>query len=191
VSTRTSKLPLAVGSVLGLIMIGTRSGHFGSDLELPDASLAVFFFTGLLLAGRLWFPGLLVLAAAIDYVAITADGVSKYCVTPAYGFLIPSYACGWLGGRFTRRDRRAGNVARLAAGARLGVAAVLAFLISNLSFFAFSGYFAAMTLADYVAASGRYAVPYVGYTLMYGAAGGTIVMLTRWRLRRAGSASAG
>jgi hypothetical protein len=191
VSSRTTNSPIVVGGVLALAMLGTRSNHFGSSVELPDASLAVFFFAGLLLAGRLWFPALLVLAAAIDYVAITADGGGRYCVSPAYGFLIPAYGCVWVAGRFTRRDPREGAVARFAAAARLGVAAVLAFLISNLSFFAFSGYYAAMTLGDYVAATVRYAVPYVGYTLLYGAAGGIVVMLAEERLRPVRRASGG
>jgi hypothetical protein len=190
-SARNSKLPIIVFGVLAIAMIATRSNHFGSELELPDASLAVFFFGGLLLAGRLWFPALLVLAAAIDQVATVAEGVSRYCLTPAYAFLVPTYACMWLAGRLTQRDHRDGNVARLVAAARLGIAAGLAFLISNLSFFAFSGYFPAMTLADYVAATARYAVPYVAYTLAYGLAGGTIVMLARRHPRHADSASKG
>ena len=188
-STRNAKRPIIIAAVLAIAVIGTRGNHFGTELQLPDASLAAFFFAGLLLAGRLWFPALLVLAAAVDYVAIAAENVSPCRFTPAYAFLLPAYACAWLAGRFTRRDHREGNVARLAAAARLGFAAVLAFLISNLGFFAFSGYFSAMTLADYVTATARYAVPYVGYTLAYGAAGGTILLLAGARMRRAAGAS--
>lgn len=190
-STRPQPNAMVMGCILALVMIGTRSRHFGSDLQLPDASLAVFFFAGLWLAGRFWFPGLLVLAAAIDYATITHYDVSGYCVTPAYGFLIPAYACVWLAGRFTRRDPREGAAAYLATAARLCVATLFAFLISNLSFFAFSGYFATMTLGDYIVATFHYAVPYVSYTLMYGAAGGSIMGLAEWRLRHEGRASSG
>jgi 4-amino-4-deoxy-L-arabinose transferase-like glycosyltransferase len=38
--------------ILALVMLATRFHHFGSTVNLPDASLAVFFLLGLLGAWR-------------------------------------------------------------------------------------------------------------------------------------------
>jgi hypothetical protein len=40
-------------------------------------------------------------------IAIMLGGVSDWCVTPAYGFLIPTYACLWYGGRGRATSNRA------------------------------------------------------------------------------------
>lgn len=93
---------LAVFAVLALVMAATRVHHFGA---LPDASWAVFFAAGAWLGGHLrWaFPGLMALAVLIDYLVITASGLSfwqHYCVSPAYWLLLPAHAAMTLAGRF-------------------------------------------------------------------------------------------
>jgi hypothetical protein len=95
--------PLLIALGLAALMAATRSHHFGSALHLPDASLAVFLLAGFLIASPVLFGVLLVEAGLIDYLAITQFGVSDYCVTQAYWFLIPTYAVLWYAGRFYAR----------------------------------------------------------------------------------------
>ena len=93
------------------LMVLTRFHHFGDVLHLPDASLAVFFFAGFY-RKKAFFGFLLVLAALIDYLAIE-NGTSSWCVTPAYVFLIPTYAVMWFAGRYCSTFK-ALNIAGLA-----------------------------------------------------------------------------
>ena len=92
-----------VFAALVLLLAATRYNHFGSAVSLPDASLAVFFLGGFFLARRAW-PGLLAFvfllleAGGMDYYATATQGVSDWCITPAYWFLVPTYASLWLGG---------------------------------------------------------------------------------------------
>lgn len=157
------------------LMVLTRFHHFGDALHLPDASLAVFFFAGYYRKPSL-LAFLMILAGLIDYVAI-AGGTSAWCVSPAYVFLIPTYAAMWLAGRFCSMQ----TFAHYAAwGVNLGMAllsASVAFVISNGSFYLFSGRYDAVSLTDYVARGAQYYLPYVGSTLLYAAAGYALVKL--------------
>ena len=96
--------------------------------------MAVFFLGGLYLRGHLPFVGLLALAVGIDWAAIELAGVSDFCVTPAYAFLLPAYAVLWYGGRAwaprMRQDWRGVSGALLVAL----VCASLSFAISNGAF---------------------------------------------------------
>jgi len=170
-------------AALAVLMLVTRFQHFGSSINLADASLAVFFLTGLFLSWR-WFPVFALLAAGIDYAAISWAGVSDYCVTPAYAFLLPTYAAMTFAGQWARRYRALGiaDLAPLATAAALG--GVAAFAISNGSFYFFSGNFAGLSYADYLVRTAHYAVPYLGWALLYVAAGLVAVTLAR-RLRTA------
>lgn len=80
-----------IAACLLLLMLVTRGHHFASVDALPSASWAVFFLAGLYLSRGLWFPIFLVLAATLDFAAIYWGGVSSYCVSPAYSFLLPAY----------------------------------------------------------------------------------------------------
>lgn len=96
---------LTLLAVLAIVMVITRSHHFGSHLSLPDASWALLFLAGFYLRGQFrWaFPLLMLEAVAIDYCAIRYFGVSNYCVTPAYWFILPAYAALWTGGAWFRQ----------------------------------------------------------------------------------------
>ncbi|MDD2722041.1 MAG: hypothetical protein PHH47_12110 [Gallionella sp.] len=155
-----------VGTLVAL-MAATRMHHFGSPLHLPDASLAVFLLAGFLLASPTLFGVLLLEAAVLDYAAITQMGVSDYCVTPAYGFLIPTYAVLWMAGRYSARiDRH--NVHSLIPFAGIAFAALsAAFVISNGSFFLFSGRYPSMSIADYAVQVGQYYLPYLSSAVLY------------------------
>jgi hypothetical protein len=167
---RLSPTELAIACALAALMAATRFHHFGSALHLPDASLAVLFLGGLYLSRTLAFGAYAGLAALIDYLAIVHGGVDDWCVTPAYGFLLPTYACLWWAGVWCSRHDRHGwrGYARL-AGALL-VATVFAFLISNASFYGLSGYFGELSLAEYAARVARYFPPYLASTVAYVAA---------------------
>lgn len=127
--------------ILALVMAVTRFDHIGSHVMLPDASWAVFFLGGFYLA-RQWkwaFPLLMAEAVAIDLIAINFFGVSNYCVTIAYWFIVPSYASLWLGGSWFQR-----HYAFSARGLGLLVASLFAavsvcYLISNGSFYWLGG----------------------------------------------------
>jgi len=167
---RLSRPEPAIAFALAALMAATRFHHFGSALHLPDASLAVFFLGGLYLRRPLAFGAYAALAALLDYLAIAQAGVSDWCVTPAYAFLLPAYACLWWAGVWCSRHERHGwrRYPRI-AGALL-LATVLAFLISNASFYGLSGYFGELSLAEYAARVARYFPPYLVSAMAYVAA---------------------
>jgi hypothetical protein len=154
---------------LGLIalMAATRMHHFGSPLHLPDASLAVFLLAGFFIARPALFGVLLAEAAVLDYLAITQFGVSDYCVTPAYGFLIPTYAVLWFAGRYFARIQQ-NNLRSLGIFAALSFAATsVAFVISNGAFYLFSGRFADVSVAEYASRMTQYYLPYLSGAFVY------------------------
>ena len=169
---------VGVGALV-LLMGITRFHPLGSSLSLPDASLAVFFLAGLYLRSTWLFVALLAEAALIDYVAITHGGVSAWCVSPAYGFLIPTYGVLWFSGRrlqaptgFSWRDWA------LCLGGALG-ATVIAFAISNGSFYLLSGRFPGTPLTSYLDSVMGYFRLYTGSTLAYVVVGLAVGSLVR------------
>ena len=157
------------------LMVLTRFHHFGDVLHLPDASLAVFFYAGFYRKKAL-FGFLLALAALLDYLAIE-NGTSSWCVTPAYIFLIPTYAVMWLAGRYSSTFK-AMTIAELAKSAGLLMLATsAAFAISNGSFYLFSGRYEELLFGDYWVRIAQYYPSYVGSALIYTVAGVAIVKL--------------
>lgn len=154
-------LPIPLIALMAL----TRFHHFGDVLHLPDASLAVFFFAGFY-RKKVFFVFLLALAGLIDYVAI-ANGTSSWCVSPAYVFLIPTYAAMWFAGRYCAAFKSL-NMAELAS--QFGVAtlaASIAFLISNGSFYLLSGRYPDLSWGQYFSRVAMYYPPYVSSALLY------------------------
>lgn len=149
------------------LMAATRFHHFGNVTTLPDASLAVFFLAGLLLASPWIFVLLLIEAALIDYLAIQYGGVSDWCVTPAYLFLVPTYGVMWLGGRLSQASPLDQWQGWAVTSGTLLAATVNAFLISNFSFYYLSGYFGQISVLEYSQQTLPYAVPYLTWTLIY------------------------
>lgn len=165
--------------VAGLILAiaATRFHHFGSAVSLPDASYAVFFLCGLYLArfaraSKVVFFALLLETVLVDYYATSVQGISDFCMTPAYWFLIPAYGSLWFTGRwFALRFIKEGHSVEgkglfglvLSAGA----AASFAFLLSSGSFYLFSGHFNDMTATEYAASVTQYYVWYVSVALLY------------------------
>lgn len=149
-------IPVALFFALAFLMLATRADHFGSAVNLPDASLAVFFIAGFLLSSRWAFPALCALAAAIDYWMIEHNGVSAFCVTPAYGFLLPAYFAMWWGGRFSAALDLSGAEQwyKLAAVAVLSIS--VAHLIASGSFYLLAPYFTEHSLAEFARRTVRY-----------------------------------
>ena len=146
----TSRQQLAIGLGLALLMALTRSHHWATLHALPDASWAVFFLAGVYLRPFWVVPALLLEAALVDYLAITVGGVSDFCVSPAYGFLIPTYAVLFLAGRvYARHHRLSWSALPWLLGCVLAGAG-LAELFSSGGFYFFSGRFAEPTLAEFI-----------------------------------------
>ncbi|NOU20211.1 MAG: hypothetical protein HOO93_00215 [Methyloglobulus sp.] len=163
-----------------VIMILTRFHHFGDMLHLPDASLAVFFFAGFY-RKKMLLGFLLALAALIDYVAIS-NGTSGWCVTPAYVFLIPTYGVMWFAGRYcSNLGAIKGTELTFSAGAMglLAFATSLAFVISNGSFYLFSGRYSGLSWLQYFERVAQYYPPYMISTLIYGIVGYALVKLIK------------
>ncbi|GIX32037.1 MAG: hypothetical protein KatS3mg124_2509 [Porticoccaceae bacterium] len=155
--------------VLGLVgawMLATRTDHFGSALHLPDASLAAFFVAGYALGrgrpGVVGFLGLCGLAFAIDAWAILGRGVSAFCITPAYGFLLPTYWLLWWAGARAPRPYLARPFASLGIAA---LATAGAFFVSSGSFYLLAPYFPERSVAEFAARTARYFPPYLTATL--------------------------
>lgn len=167
---------------LAVLMVATRYHHFGSAIQLADASLAVFFLAGFYLAGWLALPVLLALAGVVDYAAIHFGGVSDWCVTPAYWFLIPTYAAMWFGGRWYARKHAMHWRSLPVLAAALAVATTLAFVISNGSFYLFSGRYESLSLMQYAESTLQYFAPYLGMTALYVALAAVLhVIVTHFR----------
>lgn len=160
------KKSITILVVLSILMAATRSHHFGSLSSLPDASWPIFLLAGFYLP-RWVFPLLLVEAGAVDYWAINYGGVSDWCFSPAYWFLIPTYFSLWFGGRYylTRYQFSLRSLAELVGIA--GIATGVAFLISNASFYVFADYFEKMSAAQYSAQVAQYFLPYMQTMLLY------------------------
>lgn len=174
---------------LATLMAATRFHHFGSVTFLPDASLAVFFLAGLYLtrpitfassdrepsetgAARWLMPAgifvfLLLEAGLIDYLAIRYGGVSDWCVTPAYWFLIPTYGVMYLAGGWCARFDPLTKSGAVKTAGMLLMASTTAFLISNGSFYLFTDRFAEMNWMAYADRTAPYLLSYVTYTVIY------------------------
>ena len=146
----TSRQQSAIGLVLVLLMVLTRSHHWATLHSLPDASWAAFFLAGVYLRSVWVAPALMLGAALIDYVAITWGGVSSFCVSPAYWLLIPAYGALFLSGRVYARHHRLSWSALpwLVSCALAG--AMLAELFSSGGFYFFSARFAEPGLVDFI-----------------------------------------
>lgn len=153
-------------AVLAGLMAITRYHHF---VPVPDASWAIFFIGGFYLKGlsRWAFPGLMLEAAVIDYVATSHLGVSAYCMTPAYAFLVPTHAVMWLGGFWLQSRASLDGRGLLALAVSSVVASSLAFTSSNGGFYWFGGRYPTPNLAQYLERFAEYYPHFVAVPCMY------------------------
>jgi hypothetical protein len=140
--------------VLAGAMLATRLHHFE---YLPDASWAIFFLSGFYLFGARVFAVLLVEAVVIDYVATQHLGVSSYCLSIAYPFVLPAYVTLWLGGRLAARhwyDELPHRIGWLVVCLLVSVS--VCFLLTNGSFYWLSGRAANPNIAGWMAGFQRW-----------------------------------
>jgi hypothetical protein len=150
---------LALAAVLAL----TRTSHFGTSEILPDASLAVFLLGGLLLQRVCGFVVLMAVAFGADVLSAQTAEQAGWCLTPAYWGLVPTYGTLWLAGRWLAKGRL--DFIRAAGGSVAAIA--IAFVISNLTWFAFSNTAGSMAFSDYALAVAKYFPPYLGSAMLY------------------------
>jgi hypothetical protein len=185
-TTNTSRNELLVGCLLMLVLVITRSGitrsHFGTEFNLPDASWAVFWMMGIFTTHLAWPALLLAACVGVDYFVI-AGGVSAYCMTPAYPFLIPAYLSLWALGKWSRAQLpvRASSLPALALSLLLGITSC--FLIANISFYFMSGYFAQMPLLLFAQGVARYWPYYLLHAAIY-AGTGVLIHYCAFHLQR-------
>jgi hypothetical protein len=154
---------LAVFAALALLMAATRAHHFGA---IPDASWAVFFASGVYLAGhqRWAFPALMALAVVVDYLVISATGVnfwSHYCVSPGYWFLLPAHAAMMAAGQWAAANGLAPRWALLGRVVlALAVGTTACHLLAQGGFYWFSGSVAEPTLAGWAKNWSDWLLPY-------------------------------
>ncbi len=153
---------------LCLAMAFTRVHHFGDAFSVPDASLAIFFLAGMLMAQRpAWLGLLLIEAGMLDYVAIHLLSVSDWCISPAYIFLIPTYAVMWFAGKYCAHYQTLSAKQLVITMTWAAGATGIAFIISNMSFFWLSGRFEELALLQYVQNIAQYAPAYMSAALLY------------------------
>jgi len=172
---------IAIFTALAVLMAATRFNHFGSAVSLPDASYAVFFLGGLYLSrvarkSAAAFCVLIMEAGLIDFYATSMQGISDWCMTTAYWFLIPTYGSLWLVGRwFALRNAKNGHTMeghrerKTLIGLALvaWVAISFAFMFSNATFYLFSGRYPDMGAFEYASLVSQYYVSYVSVALLY------------------------
>ncbi len=147
--TQSLRFTLMFTFGLMFVMWLTRGSHVDSIINLPDASLALFLIAGFFL--RAYWPVvvLMLLAGGMDYWATQINGISDYCLSPAYSFLIPTYLCMWLGGRWLAKgfQWQAWDSVRFVMVTVISTN--LAFHISSGSFYLLSGRFADVSWLEY------------------------------------------
>ena len=140
---------LIIGLLLTMMMVLTRSEHFATLQNLADASWVVFFLAGVYLRSAWPLLGFFALSWGLDFAAYTWGGVSDFCITPAYVFLLPAYASLWLAGRWYSKHYQFAWHTLLPLAASVMAGLVLCELFSSGGFYFFSGRFAETTLIEF------------------------------------------
>ncbi|HEY2036405.1 MAG TPA: hypothetical protein VGG96_05285 [Steroidobacteraceae bacterium] len=167
---------LAGFCALAVLMAVSRSGHIGSAWSPPDASWPVLYLAGFYF-GRQWrwaLPTLLCTAIVVDFIVIKDFGVSSYCVTAAYAFILPAYSLLWLGGAWLRRQYHHQILDLVRCAASLGVAASLCFLVTNASFYWLGSRVPDPTFTGWWASCARWYPDFLGVSFTYIAIGAVL-----------------
>jgi hypothetical protein len=163
---------IAIFASLAALMAATRFNHFGSAVSLPDASYAVFFLGGLYLprfarVSVAAFSVLIIGAGLIDFYATSVQGISDWCMTTAYWFLIPTYGSLWLVGRWLAMKNIMEGKGLIVLALAAWAAGSFAFVFSNATFYLFSERYAEMSAVEYTSRVAQYYVSYVSVALLY------------------------
>ena len=140
---------IAIGLLLVSLMILTRSHHFASVHNLADTSWAIFFLAGVYLRSAWPLLGFFILSWALDFSAYTWGGVSDFCITPAYVFLLPAYGSLWLAGHWYARQHRLSWRALMPLSLSVMAGLTVCELFSSGGFYFFSGRFADTSLVEF------------------------------------------
>jgi hypothetical protein len=160
-----------VALLLAVLMAATRIHHFGVGTIAPDASTAVFFLAGLMLASPLWLILFAALAIGLDAVALGLVGVADACMTVGYWLLFAGYLALWYAGRLGRDIEKLDVLksAKLLLFAAGGTAVF--FVLSNVGYYYGGGFDESMGAAEYISRVQRYFPMYLVTTLAYAASG--------------------
>ena len=157
--------------LLTVVMAVTRIEHFGLSRVVPDASTAIFFMAGLLIAGPVWFAALLIEALALDITAIKAVGVDPVCITFGYFMMIPAYAALWYAPRVLRNGFTpdVAGFGKLVLACAAGTAVF--FVLSNIGYYFGGGFSVSMGAAEFARRVAQYFPDYLTSTLIYSTIG--------------------
>lgn len=147
--TLSTRNQVAIGLALALLMIITRSHHFASLQNLPDASWAIFFLAGVYLRSVWPLLGFFALSWWLDFAAYTWGGTSGFCLTPAYVFLLPAYSALWFAGRWYANQHQFAWRTLMPLSLSMVVGLSLCELFSSGGFYFFSGRFEETTLIEF------------------------------------------
>lgn len=162
---------IALGA-LAALMLTTRTDFFVLGTLVPDASWSVFLLGGFYLARLRYFAALAVLAWVIDLAVVSQTPAAGYCLSPAYMALVASWMLLWSAGHLAQKTMNSATSLRLPlAGGLVLMAVSAAFALSNAGFYAWSGYFSEMSLAEYVSRVSQYFAFYLATSSIYFALG--------------------
>ena len=175
---------VVVAAILAFFMVLTRGSHVLTNAALPDASLAVFLFGGMLLgidykSRAAWFAGFFVLATVIDFGAAALDPAQGFCLTNGYWGLIPAYGAMWLGGLFLGKLDTFAVKNTITYSLVTMLTTFVAFIISTQTYYLFSGRFPANGVFASMQHGWEYLPSWMGFSAMYFAAVWLCVAL--WR----------
>jgi hypothetical protein len=153
--------------IFAVVMSITRGHHFATLTHLPDASWAIFFLLGVYFRNYLLLPLFLALAALIDCLAVNQFGVSNYCLTPAYPFLIPAYLALWLAGHWLAAHGRFDLRSLLLAVLSVSGGAAVCELVSSGSFYFLGGRFESASLSGFIQMLVQYFPSDLGNVMLY------------------------
>jgi hypothetical protein len=157
--------------LLAVLMAATRIHHFGVGTIAPDASTAVFFLAGLMLASPLWFVLFAALAVGLDGVALGFIGIADACMTPGYWLLFAGYLALWYTGRLGRNVEKLDFIQGAKLLLLIAGGTVLFFVLSNAGYYFGGGFDQSMGAAEYISRVQRFFPFYLGSTLAFSAAG--------------------
>jgi hypothetical protein len=118
-------------------------------------------------------------------------GVSNYCVTPDYWFIVPSYAALWVGGSWLHRHHSIDLRGIASFAGSVGVAVSLCFFLSNASFYWIGGRVAGRTWDGWLTNMSAWYWPFLRVPLVYIGVAALIhvVVVRRYRLLHQESAT--
>ncbi|GHF77817.1 hypothetical protein [Thalassotalea marina] len=160
---------LAIGSLLLVLMLMTRGNHFMSSVNLPSASIAVFFLAGLYLSriSAFWF--FYITSIVIDLSVSYSKGDFGSCITNTYPLLAFSYGAVFYAGRLLSVSVATGLSTTLALKTLLVlfIGTSVAFVISNGSYYWFSGNYVEPNWQEYTERFAKYYPSYILRPLYY------------------------